>query len=148
MSGRHSGEQRDGEYHAGPVSLDQRQSVAPDQQQGAADDAQQRVGAQQAARRLVDRRQQIGNCVQGGADGANWGNRCLVLRRALDGAGITFLSRLLVAPHLARGSLVHVLPEWLFGRFTIYAALPTRKFMPARTRAFLDFLSEFAPQSP
>jgi DNA-binding transcriptional LysR family regulator len=72
----------------------------------------------------------------------------VLLRTALDGAGITFLSRLLVAPHLARGSLVHVLPEWLFGRFTIYAALPTRKFMPARTRAFLDFLSEFAPQSP
>ena len=69
----------------------------------------------------------------------------VLLRTALDGAGITFLSRLLVAPHLARGTLVHVLPDWMFGRFTIYAALPTRKFMPARTRAFLDFLAEFAP---
>lgn len=70
----------------------------------------------------------------------------VLLRAALDGAGITFLSRLLVATHLERGSLVHLLPDWIFGRFTIYAALPTRKFMPSRTRAFLDFLGEFAPQ--
>lgn len=71
----------------------------------------------------------------------------VLLRAALDGAGISFLSRLLVASHLARGTLVHVLPDWILGRFTIYAALPTRKFMPARTRAFLDFVAEFAPQS-
>lgn len=71
----------------------------------------------------------------------------VLLRAALDGAGITFLSRLLVAQHLERGSLVHLLPDWIFGRFTIYAALPTRKFMPARTRAFLDFLAEFAPRA-
>ncbi|MDP3164571.1 MAG: LysR family transcriptional regulator [Hydrogenophaga sp.] len=71
----------------------------------------------------------------------------VLLRAALDGAGITFLSRMLVAPHLARGTLVQVLPDWIFGRFTIYAALPTRKFMPARTRAFLDFLAEFGPKA-
>lgn len=70
----------------------------------------------------------------------------VLLRAALDGAGVTFLSRLLVASHLERGSLVQLLPDWVFGRFTIYAALPTRKFMPARTRAFLDFLAEFAPR--
>ena len=70
----------------------------------------------------------------------------VLLRAALDGAGITFLSRLLVAAHIERGTLVHLLPDWIFGRFTIYAALPTRKFMPARTRVFLDFLAEFAPQ--
>ncbi|WP_397408130.1 LysR family transcriptional regulator [Polaromonas sp.] len=70
----------------------------------------------------------------------------VLLRAALDGAGITFLSRLLVASHLERGSLVHLLPDWVFGRFTIYAALPTRKFMPSRTRAFLDFLAEFGPR--
>lgn len=67
-------------------------------------------------------------------------------RAALDGAGIAMLSRLLVAPNLANGSLVHLLPEWVFGRFTIYAALPTRKLVPARTRAFIDFLAEVAPR--
>ena len=69
----------------------------------------------------------------------------VLLRAALDGAGVTFLSRLLVAAHIERGTLVHLLPDWIFGRFTIFAVLPTRKFMPARTRAFLDFLAEFAP---
>lgn len=68
----------------------------------------------------------------------------VLLRAALDGAGVTFLSRLLVTPHLQKGTLVHVLPEWVLGHFTIYAALPTRKFMPARTRVFLDFLGEVA----
>ena len=66
----------------------------------------------------------------------------VLLRAAVDGAGITFLSRLLVAPYIARGELVHLLPDWIFGRVTIYAALPTRKLMPARTKAFLEFLSE------
>ncbi|WP_372825369.1 LysR substrate-binding domain-containing protein [Polaromonas sp.] len=70
----------------------------------------------------------------------------VLLRAALDGAGITFLSRLLVTSHLERGSLVQLLLDWIFGHFTIYAALPTRKFMPARTRAFLDFLADFAPR--
>jgi DNA-binding transcriptional LysR family regulator len=66
----------------------------------------------------------------------------VLLRAAVDGAGITFLSRLLVAPYIARGELVHLLPDWIFGRYTIYAALPTRKLMPARTKAFLEFLTE------
>ena len=69
----------------------------------------------------------------------------VLLRAALDGAGVTFLSRLLVTPHLQRGTLVQVLPQWVLGRFTIYAALPTRKFVPARVRGFLEFLGEGAP---
>ncbi len=71
----------------------------------------------------------------------------VLLRAAVDGAGFTFLSRLLAAPYLAQGRLVQLLPDWIFGRFTIYAALPTRKFIPARTQAFLAFLTEFAPGS-
>jgi DNA-binding transcriptional LysR family regulator len=70
----------------------------------------------------------------------------MLLGAAVAGAGITFLSRLQVGLHLERGLLVQVLPDWILGRFTVYAALPTRKFMPARTRAFLDFLAEVAPR--
>ncbi len=61
---------------------------------------------------------------------------------ALDGAGIAVLPQFPAANYLSAGALVHVLPEWFFGRFTVYAALPTRKLIPARTRAFLDFASE------
>lgn len=69
----------------------------------------------------------------------------VLYRAALTGAGITVLSRLLVAPHLASGELVHLLPDWMFGRSTIYAAVPSRKLIPARTRAFLAFVSELSP---
>ena len=68
----------------------------------------------------------------------------VLYRAALDGAGVAVLSKLLVAPHLASGTLVHLLPEWIFGRYTIYAALPSRKLMPARVKAFLEFLGERA----
>lgn len=71
----------------------------------------------------------------------------VLLRATLDGVGIAFLSRLMAAPLLRRGRLLHVLPDWIFGRFAIYAALPTRKLVPARTRAFLDFMAEPAPRA-
>lgn len=69
----------------------------------------------------------------------------VLYRAALNGAGTTVLSRLLVAPHLVSGELVHLLPDWIFGRSTIYVAVPSRKLIPARTRAFLAFVSELLP---
>lgn len=72
----------------------------------------------------------------------------VLYRAALDGAGVAVLSRLLAERHLASGELVHLLPDWIFGRLTVFAAVPTRKLMPARTRAFLDFLSEWLPAPP
>ena len=63
-------------------------------------------------------------------------------RAALDGAGVTLLSRLLTAPHIESGQLVRVLPEWIGGRYTLYVAMPARQMVPARTRAFLEFLRE------
>ena len=35
-----------------------------------------------------------------------------------------------------------VLAPWITGRFTLYAALPSRKYVPARARAFMEFLIE------
>ena len=58
---------------------------------------------------------------------------------ALNGAGIAALPRYPASNYFSDGSLVHVLPEWIFDRYTVYVALPTRKLIPARTRAFLDF---------
>ena len=66
-------------------------------------------------------------------------------RAALDGAGVATLSSVLCAPALQSGLLVHLLPKWVAGRFTIYAALPTRKLIPARTKAFMEFVREQAP---
>jgi DNA-binding transcriptional LysR family regulator len=63
-----------------------------------------------------------------------------LLRATLDGAGITSVSVSLVAAHLTQGELVRVLSPWITGRLALYAALPSRKFIPQRTRVFLDFL--------
>lgn len=69
----------------------------------------------------------------------------LLLRAAVDGAGVAVTSRLLAQEHLASGELVHILPAWIFSRYTVYAALPSGRMLPARTKVFLDFLSEQVP---
>lgn len=65
-----------------------------------------------------------------------------LLRSALAGAGITSSATDLVAPYLLSGELVRVLAPWISGRLGLYAALPSRKFMPERTRVFLEYLTE------
>ena len=65
-----------------------------------------------------------------------------LLRATLDGAGITSVAVDVVAPYLSRGELVRVLSPWITGRLAMYAALPSRKFIPQRTRAFVDYLVE------
>ena len=65
-----------------------------------------------------------------------------LLRATLDGAGITSVAIDMVATYLSSGELVRVLTPWITGRLTMYAAVPSRKFMPQRTRVFLDFLVE------
>jgi DNA-binding transcriptional LysR family regulator len=69
----------------------------------------------------------------------------VLFRAALSDAGIAVLPRLLVRPHLEKGELVHLLPEWHFSCATIYAAVPSRKLIPERTRAFLAFVNELLP---
>jgi DNA-binding transcriptional LysR family regulator len=71
-----------------------------------------------------------------------------LLRATLDGAGITATSVALVAQYLSSGELVRVLPPWIAGELTLYAALPSRKFMPQRTRVFLDYLYNAYSQLP
>ena len=72
-----------------------------------------------------------------------WANHTTTLLRAtLDGAGITAVSMNWAAPFLKRGELVRVLQPWITGRLTMYAALPSRKFIPQRARVFLDYLIE------
>ncbi len=65
-----------------------------------------------------------------------------LLRATLEGAGLSSQPLDLVASDLKTGQLQRVLAPWITGQFTLYAALPSRKFMPARTRAFLEFLTE------
>jgi DNA-binding transcriptional LysR family regulator len=61
---------------------------------------------------------------------------------ALHGLGIAGLPSFLIEDALLEHALERVLPEWRLFSFTIWAAMPTRKYVPARTRVFLDFLLE------
>lgn len=65
-----------------------------------------------------------------------------LLRAALDGGGIVPVGIDLVAAQLARGELVRVMAPWTAGRMAVYAALPSRKFVPRRTMALLEYLIE------
>lgn len=60
----------------------------------------------------------------------------------LAGAGISSQPADLVAPMLRSGALQRVLAPWITNRLSLVAAFPSRKFVPARTRAFLDHMVE------
>lgn len=59
---------------------------------------------------------------------------------ALAGLGIGGYPSYVVSEALAKGTLERVLPQWRLSELSIYAAIPSRRHLPARTRAFLDFL--------
>ena len=64
-----------------------------------------------------------------------------LLQMVLSGAGLAAFTHNMVSAHLKEGRLVHVLPEWITGRFVVLAAVPSQRYLPARSQAFLDFLS-------
>lgn len=65
-----------------------------------------------------------------------------LLRATVEGAGISSQPVDLLAPLLKSGELRRLLAPWITNRLSMVAALPSRKFMPLRTRAFLDYLIE------
>jgi DNA-binding transcriptional LysR family regulator len=72
-----------------------------------------------------------------------------VLREwALAGLGIALKSTWDVRRHLESGALVSLLPGYSFDSdVAIYAVYPHRRHLPAKTRAFIDFLaSSFGPE--
>ena len=61
---------------------------------------------------------------------------------ALAGMGITGLPSFVAEDALLENALERVLPRWHLLSTTLYAGMPTRKHVPARTRVFVDFLVE------
>jgi DNA-binding transcriptional LysR family regulator len=63
-------------------------------------------------------------------------------RAALLGLGVTLIAVPHALPHLERGTLVRLLPQWYAdsGPISIYYA--SRTLLPAKTRAFVDFVAE------
>jgi DNA-binding transcriptional LysR family regulator len=59
---------------------------------------------------------------------------------ALAGLGVAGLPSFVIEDALMENALERVLPQWRLFSLTLWAGMPTRRHLPARTRAFLDFL--------
>ncbi len=76
----------------------------------------------------------------GGGIAAN--NIAALVDAAEQGLGISMGPTQSTAAALLRGTLVRVLPQYEFERTGIYALYPSRKQLPSKVRAAIDFLSE------
>ena len=65
----------------------------------------------------------------------------LVCEAAIAGVGVARLPTLVCGEALAHGRLLRVLDETSI-RAAVHAVYPSRQYVPAKTRAFLDLLGE------
>ncbi len=73
----------------------------------------------------------------------------LALRQiVLGGAAIARMPTYLVANDVAEGQLIHVFPRWKTLTKSIYIVFPQRRFMPSKTRVFIDFLAQKLTDPP
>lgn len=65
-----------------------------------------------------------------------------MLNFALDGLGIVKLHRYVVKEQLERGTLQELLSAYSHSEIPIYVAYPQRRYIPSKTRCFIDFIVE------
>lgn len=63
------------------------------------------------------------------------------------GMGICLLPDYVAAPALQRGSLVRLLPRYRLQEKSIYALYPSRRFLDAKVKTWVDFLKQELPQA-
>jgi len=71
-----------------------------------------------------------------------------VRRAALNGHGIALLSHLLVADDISAGRLCALMPAFPPARFPVTVVYPSRRNLPPRVRAVIEFLSEIIQADP
>ena len=64
----------------------------------------------------------------------------VIQQLVLDGAGIGALPDRFVEPELRSKRLIRILPEWCLPAVPAWAIMPTRRYLPAKTRAFLEHI--------
>ena len=67
----------------------------------------------------------------------------MIQQLLLDGVGISMLPESFVAEDVRLGRLVRLLPDWECPVVPAWAVMPTRRYLPAKTRMFLAHLEEF-----
>lgn len=68
------------------------------------------------------------------------GNETLLYLAALQGMGLAFLPEYLVRQDLESGTLIEVLPGDVAIQAPLYAIYPSRKYLSAKVRTFIDYL--------
>ncbi|BAL73902.1 LysR family transcriptional regulator [Bradyrhizobium cosmicum] len=68
------------------------------------------------------------------------GNETLLHMAALEGMGFAFLPKWLVADDIAAGRLLHILPDDVAFEGRLFAVYPSRKYLSAKVRTFIDFV--------
>ena len=69
------------------------------------------------------------------------GNETLLHMAALEGMGFAFLPKWLVTEDIAAGRLEHVLPDDIVFDGRLFAVYPSRKYLSAKVRTFIDFVA-------
>ena len=71
-----------------------------------------------------------------------WATDMVALRHAaVAGVGLGPFPLIFTAEQLAEGSLVKILPEWIFPKDAIHAVFPTRRGLLPSVRMFLDYVA-------
>ncbi|WP_249143187.1 LysR substrate-binding domain-containing protein [Bradyrhizobium liaoningense] len=69
------------------------------------------------------------------------GNETLLHMAALEGMGLAFLPKWLVTEDIAAGRLEHVMPGHVIFEGKLFAVYPSRKYLSAKVRTFIDFVA-------
>ncbi|MCY0386865.1 LysR family transcriptional regulator [Robbsia sp. Bb-Pol-6] len=76
-------------------------------------------------------------------------NNTEMLRQfALQGMGVAILPSYLIGKDLERGALVPLLPDYQLAPIDIHVVYPSRRYMPAKLRTFIDHLVEHFEEGP
>jgi DNA-binding transcriptional LysR family regulator len=67
---------------------------------------------------------------------------------AISGLGIALLPTFITGPDIRAGRLQQVLIDYCPPDISIYAVFPSRRYLSAKVRAFVDYLSEYFGDSP
>lgn len=70
-----------------------------------------------------------------------------LLRATLEGAGISSQAKDIAAPYLRMGYLQTLLEPWITSRLTLLVAYPSRRFLSARARVFLEHFIAYVRDS-
>ncbi|SFL10894.1 LysR family transcriptional regulator [Lysobacter sp. cf310] len=76
-------------------------------------------------------------------------NSSLALKAAvLSGAGIARIPEFAIADEIRDGRMQRVLPHWEIAGLDVHALMPERRYVPAKVRAFVEFLETRWKQNP